>query len=291
MWNLSRAAMSEFKFACPVCGQHMMCDASLGGSVMDCPTCFQKIVAPQAPAPDSKFILTGSKLTEKKISAPGPAAAVTVEKPFPAGLVLGLVLLALGAGAAGYFFYAKKSGAEKNPALANKMAASNAAPVKVEKIVVAPPANEANWSLSLGTNAIPEAPVAGRIHGLDFIVERATFQNGSLMLRAGTHGTVEFAAFINFGGAQAESLAGQSINVESDTDKAAKISFRWKDADGTVQKTNYDSGYAMRLEFGALANNRLPGKIYLCAPDAEKSYLLGTFSADARKPKPKAPKK
>lgn len=59
--------MSEFKFACPVCGQHMMCDTSQGGSIMECPTCFQKIVAPQAPAPDAKFILTGSLYVEKKI--------------------------------------------------------------------------------------------------------------------------------------------------------------------------------------------------------------------------------
>jgi hypothetical protein len=69
------------------------------------------------------------------------------------------------------------------------------------------------------------------------------------------------------------------------------VSVRWKDAAGTVQTENYDDRYALRLEFGELVNNRLPGKIYLCLPDAEKSYLLGSFNADARKPKPKAPKK
>ena len=54
-----------------------------------------------------------------------------------------------------------------------------------------------------------------------------------------------------------------------------------KDAGGVVQKENYDAGYALRLEFGALANNRLPGKIYLCTPDVEKSYVLGSFNAFA----------
>ena len=48
--------MSEFKYACPVCGQHMMCDSSQGGTVMECPTCFQKITAPQAPAGDDHEI-------------------------------------------------------------------------------------------------------------------------------------------------------------------------------------------------------------------------------------------
>jgi hypothetical protein len=286
--------MSEFKFACPVCGQHMMCDASQGGSVMDCPTCFQKIVAPQAPAADVKFILTGTKLAEKKAFAPGLDQAVRVEKKFPAGLVLGLLAVVLVAGAAGFYFHQKKISAEKSlveKQQAEALAAANAAQEKKEKIAVAPPANDANWSLALGTNALPATPVAGRIHGQDFICERASFQNGSLMLRAGTHGTVEFAAFVNFGGAPAESLSGQRINVTADTDKAAKISLRWKDASGTVQKENLDNGYAMRLEFGALANNRLPGKIWLCTPDKEKSYLLGSFNADARKPKPKSPKK
>ena len=62
MWNAFRAAMSEFKYACPVCGQHIKCDSSQSGTVMECPTCFQKIIAPQAPATDDpKFIITGTK--------------------------------------------------------------------------------------------------------------------------------------------------------------------------------------------------------------------------------------
>jgi hypothetical protein len=110
-------------------------------------------------------------------------------------------------------------------------------------------------------------------------------------LRAGTRGPVEFGVTINFAGAQPEALSGQSINVTTNAEKAAKVTLRWKDANGTVQKENYDDSYALRLEFGALANNRLPGKIYLCTPDKEESYLMGTFNADARKPKPKPPKK
>ena len=43
-------AMSEFKYACPVCGQHIKCDSSQAGSQMECPTCFQKITVPQAPS-------------------------------------------------------------------------------------------------------------------------------------------------------------------------------------------------------------------------------------------------
>ena len=278
--------MSEFKFACPVCGQHMMCDSSQGGSVMECPTCFQKIAAPQAPAPDAKFILTGTKLSEKKISVRGVDAptAAAVEKPFPLAIVIGLAL-ALAVGAAGFFIYHAK-----HPPVAKLPVVVKAPAKKIEppKPPPPPPASDTNWMLELNPNAIPDAPVAGRIHAQDLLIERANFStNGTLTLRAGTKGQLEFGAQINFGGAQPEALSGQTINVAANTDKAAKISLRWKDAGGAIQKANYDSGYAMRLEFGTLANGRLPGKIWLCLPDAEKSYLLGSFKANVNKPKPK----
>ena len=97
-------AMSEFKYACPVCGQHMMCDSSQAGTVMECPTCFQKITAPQAPASeDQKLILTGSKVGER--SAPKVLGAdlnpvfARKNSSWVAALVLVLAVLAAGAGA------------------------------------------------------------------------------------------------------------------------------------------------------------------------------------------------
>jgi DNA-directed RNA polymerase subunit RPC12/RpoP len=104
------SAMSEFKYACPVCGQHMKCDSSQSGSVMDCPTCFQKIVAPQAPTSDDpKFILTGSKFTEKKIPdtlVNATAARSAPEKSFPLAIVIVLALV-VAAGAAAFVFRGK----------------------------------------------------------------------------------------------------------------------------------------------------------------------------------------
>ncbi len=282
--------MSEFKYACPVCGQHMMCDESQGGSVMDCPTCFQKIVAPQAPAPDSKFILTGSKFVEKKITVGGAnAPAGELPKKFPAGLVVGLILGFMGVAAATIYWTTiihPRQVSKPTPPVSLAVKTTPAPP----PAPAAPPANDAFWSLA-PTNAIPDSPVAGRIHAQDFIVERAMFRDGALTLRTGTKGAVEFGVSVNFAGAQVESLAGQSIKVMSDAERAARVQLRWKDAAGEVQRADFTNGYALRLEFGTLLNSRLPGKMYLCTPDAEKSYLLGSFIADARKPKPKAPKK
>ena len=99
--------MSEFKYACPVCGQHMMCDSSQAGTVMECPTCFQKITAPQAPASeDQKLILTGTKVGER--SAPkilGGDLNPVLARKNPSGvaaLILVLAVVAVGMGA--YFW-------------------------------------------------------------------------------------------------------------------------------------------------------------------------------------------
>src|SRR5215831_4051497 len=98
--------MSEFKFACPVCGQHITADSSASGGQLSCPTCFRKIVIPQAPtAGDSKFILSAAQ-----VAKPRPASATSTSimpPPAPKTSILplvgiGLVVL-LGMGGGVYF--------------------------------------------------------------------------------------------------------------------------------------------------------------------------------------------
>jgi hypothetical protein len=287
--------MSEFKYACPVCGQHMMCDLSQSGTVMECPTCFQKITAPQAPVTDDpKFIITGTKVGERpipKFTGAG-SSSVPAAKGFPGAVVVVIIFILIGAAVA--FVYRGtifKSKGNSTIAANNTTAGSNSSPAKTQKppkpAVVAPPANDTNWMLNLDAVTIPDSPAAGRIHGQDFIAERANFQtNGTLTIRAGTRGPVDFGLTVNFTGVTAETLAGQILNVATNAQKAARVSLRWKDGNQTMRDT-FDGGYAMRLEFGALANNRIPGKIYFCAPDEMKSYVAGTFNVEIRKPKPK----
>ena len=103
--------MSEFKYACPVCGQHIKCDSSQGGTVMECPTCFQKITAPQAPeSDDQKFIITGTKIGERPIPAAaadaGMPAAPEPAKKFPVAAIAFVVLLCA-AIAAAFAFWGK----------------------------------------------------------------------------------------------------------------------------------------------------------------------------------------
>ncbi len=88
--------MSEFKFACPVCGQHITADSSTSGGQIDCPTCFQKIVVPQAPASaDTKFILSAAQVAKPRPASADAASqlAPLQSSPRPTSLPLVAALL------------------------------------------------------------------------------------------------------------------------------------------------------------------------------------------------------
>jgi DNA-directed RNA polymerase subunit RPC12/RpoP len=280
LWNVSATAMSEYKYACPVCGQHMMCDSSQAGTVMECPTCFQKITAPQAPATDdTKFIITGTKVGERPIPKilADRSTAIPAAKSFPLGLVV--LLLALVAAGAGIFAYRGKIFPHGSP-VAMDQTGETSAPKKVLQPNLRP-ASDTNWTFTLDGLSIPDTAAAGWVHGQQFTCDRAIYStNGTLTVRSGQ----DLNVAISFNGAQASVFAGKSINVKTNTDRTVRVMLHWRD-DSQNGRENYDGGYALRLEFGAVAGNRLPGKIYLVTPDAEKSYVAGTFNAEVRRPR------
>jgi len=280
--------MSEFKFACPVCGQHITCDSRTSGSQMDCPTCYRKIIVPQAPSANSpNLILTATEVSTRPLPQnSGEAfAGSSSTKGFPfAAVGLLVVLSALAAGA--FVFRDKIFQSAQSPPPSK----TNSASKKKHKAVttpVAPSANDTNWTLNLAEVEIPNTPAAGRIHGLDFLMQRATLQGGKLDLRSGGTGlTVQLFA------KQGEDLAGQSISIEASRTNSPRVTLRWKDEEEKSATKNIREGYALRLEFGQATNARMPARIYLCTPDDAKSYVAGTFIAEIRKvspPKSKTP--
>jgi DNA-directed RNA polymerase subunit RPC12/RpoP len=275
--------MSEFKFACPVCGQHIRCASDKAGTPMECPTCYRKIIVPQAPSAQSpNLILTAAQATTRPLpqSTVAPLAGMAATKKFPVAAVALLIILCAVAASAIAFREKILQFVQNQPP-----AGTNAAAKKKHKVVtppVAPPANDTNWTLSLAEAMIPDTPAAGRVHGRDFLSQRVTLQGGKLDLRQGAAGlTIQLFA------KQGEDLAGQCINIESSRTNSPKVTLRWKDAEEEKAKTkNLRSGYALRLEFGRVTGKRLPGRIYLCTPDEAKSYVAGTFTAEIRTPPP-----
>lgn len=251
---------------------------------MECPTCFQKITVPQAPSGEQKFVLTGTKKSERPIPIVTETTTLPPRKTqgIPGTIIVVIILIFIGAVVGfvyrGTIFKSQKANA---PAMA---ASSNA----VKKIVEtnAPPASDGNWMLDLSNATTPDSQAAGRIHGQNFVCEHSAFQNGTLTIRAGTRGPTEFGLTINFQGAAARALSGQTINVTTNAPQAARVTLRWIE-NGRDQRESFTDSYAMRLEFGPEMNSRIPAKIYLCLPDIQKSYLAGIFTVEVRKSRTK----
>jgi hypothetical protein len=281
--------MSEFKFACPVCGQHITCDSGSSGSAMACPTCFRQLVVPQASADGgSNLVLNAAEVQSRTTPLPGNGGAeagrVTPVRSFPwAALVLGAVVCT--AAAAAFVFRGKIFSMLPK----GERVATNALPSAAEPVVTLAGLGT-NWTLNLAAATIPDAPVAGQINGQTFAVQRATLRGGMLILWQGAKWPPEAGMAVDFFAKQAEELAGKTIIIEAAHTNAPHLMVRWKDEQGQSVTQEFHDGYALRVEFGELAGTRLPGKIYLAAPDDGKSYLAGTFEAEIHKPSPRKPK-
>jgi len=130
--------MAEFKFSCPQCGQHIQCDPGYSGAQINCPSCQQSIVVPQAPrfaaapsAPSAPPPAPPGLSTRQSTSVPATGrrfAGAPGEQPSPKAkskalktvLVITACLVVLaGLGAGGWFAFTKYKGhkaAQANPA-------------------------------------------------------------------------------------------------------------------------------------------------------------------------------
>jgi DNA-directed RNA polymerase subunit RPC12/RpoP len=278
--------MSEFKFACPICGQHITADSKDTGSQIPCPTCFRKIVVPQAPASeDSKFVVSASEVNKPRppqSGSPFEGFQRAPEKTISTALIV-LLVLACTAGATlyalrGKIFHAKpvaEQAGDRIPETGSTNLPDYAGP--------------SLWTLDLASAKIPDSTAAGALHQKAFTLDRATLTGSNLTLRVGRTGPVELGLNIYFFNRQPEELSGKSAEVKPTDSIAPRVVLRWKE-EGRESKT-FHGGYAMRIEFGAASNEVIPGKIFLCLPDESKSWIAGTFRAEIRKPgRPRPPR-
>ncbi len=285
--------MSEFKFACPICGQHITADSKDAGSQITCPTCYRKIVVPQAPSMDDpKFVLSASEANR-----PRPTTTLPIEdmqrppkKPaFPIALVVGLVLLC-GAGAAVFAFRARLFHSKPAADQARNDADHDSDSQSPNPESSAQPeyTGTNRWTLDLSNATFPDAPVGGSIHRRAFALDHATLSGSNLTLRVGTKGSVELGVNVYFFNRQAEELSGKTADVKPDDATAPRVVLHWKETDRKSE--TFRKGYALKVEFGPVTNNAIPGKIFLCTPDGSQSWIAGTFRAEIRKPSPPKPR-
>jgi hypothetical protein len=255
---------------------------------LECPTCFQKIVVPQASATDSKFIIAASQVNKPRpIPSNGGAPTAPGEDGSKKSIIAAIALVAfiLAVGAA-VFVFRDKIFKPKPPAEAEGTGGqpkkSAIAPAKIYPV----PTN-ITWSLELTNLAFPEGNAVGSIHGTGFLCERATLQGGNLTLRQGRSGPMEAGVSIVFFAQQGEELSGKAIEIPADREPPLpKVTLRWRDEQQQEVRKSFPGGFALRAAFGEAANGRIPGKIFICLPDDNKSFVAGSFVAEIRKPNP-----
>ncbi|MFM2081604.1 MAG: hypothetical protein RL380_295 [Verrucomicrobiota bacterium] len=85
----------EVKFACPVCHQHIRCDAASSGQIMSCPTCFRNIVVPQAPSGQTTRLILRAKQAPARRERVPVREPLTVRKTFGWATAASAVLVAM----------------------------------------------------------------------------------------------------------------------------------------------------------------------------------------------------
>ena len=177
---------------------------------------------------------------------------------------------------------AKGGGNKPRPSSAGtpSPAANTATPPPAESATLVP----VIWTLNLDAATIPSAIVKGEISSNSFRADYAQFDRGVLDLRQGTNAVPDRQILIYLKLRAGEKIDGKTITVTAEQKTGAPVIMKkWKhDPRYAPQQRTYGSGYAMKLEFGEVKEGITAGKIYLALPDAEKTYLAGTFNAGAK---------
>jgi DNA-directed RNA polymerase subunit RPC12/RpoP len=263
--------MSEFKFACPVCGQHITADSITSGGQIECPTCFQKIVVPQPPASvDTKFILSAAQVSKPRpvgmdttsLQVRTPASRSRLLVP-----IIAVSVLLVCAVAAGVFFFRD-----------TLPAALGLGP-------------RGRWSLNLKHATLPGTQAAGKLRGHSFTFERSTLVGSTLSLREGQGAPLDMGVSIPLGRWLSGDVSGRALEITPErASQGPRITVSWLDEQQNPAREFITNGYALKLAFDRTSKGRAPGRIYLCLPDKARSVVAGTFDATIQKPKPPAPK-
>ena len=351
--------MSDTKFSCPACGQHLAGDARYAGTQIRCPACQQPFIVPAARAPVPVAVAVSSGGTTLQATVPGravsppppPAASQPVSSPartsrlaiaslicsigsfiiIPLGFIPGIICghmakkriaqdptlagrglaktgLIVGYVALGiqglvllavlslvlFFGVRVAQQVPAPPGQAPPMArVQRPRPLAVSGVLPEPAAESgpadttpdaAGWTLQLKDVSIPAGPVTGRIKGRIFNSEKAWLENGWLKFSQGAGFfpdlEIDVVLFIN----ETAELSGKTFTVpKAEVGGNPHVWLKWKPAGRDVpEHKSWMQGYALDLEFGVIADGKVPGKIYLCVPDAEKSFVRGTFKASLK---------
>jgi hypothetical protein len=288
--------MSEYRFACTSCGQHLTALPGHAGMLIKCPACQAEFRIPPPPGPAAGLPLGAPP---PMASAPPPIAGVVPplrpqappSRSSNRGLIIGLVvgacvLVMLGMFAVGAIFFVR---AVKHEVRQQQSMTPVLPPtVQTEEPSTSPPmVKDQQVATDPATVEIPDTPVSGTLQGTGFTLTQAKLELAGKMLKlsegAGFIPDKQFLIFLfNAGNSP---LEGKVILVP-DPDQTGyqprpHIHLRWKEGN-TSKSAVLMENYTLRLEFNNKTGNDLTGKIYLEAPERFNTKIEGTFKAEAK---------
>jgi hypothetical protein len=134
-------------------------------------------------------------------------------------------------------------------------------------------------------HVVPATAASGHLKGMSFTPDRIELEGKRLLFRQGK----EF-----FADASVEIMLDAKVKPSDGVKFVVKPSQRWtENIPRLIVSTKKDKefadmkfvneGYAMTLELAKQEKGKSAGKIYMCLPDAEKSYVAGTFTAERKR--------
>jgi hypothetical protein len=150
------------------------------------------------------------------------------------------------------------------------------------------PVLPATWTLDADAARIPNGRVSGLLSGSNFVASSVFLLSGTatpvLALRQGEGADVDRELLIYLRLKRGEKIEGGAWTFSKEqTGAVPQVLKRWKPAPRmALQQKSFANGYAMKLEFGKLTDDGLPGKIYVALPDAEQTVVAGVFNAEIR---------
>jgi hypothetical protein len=135
-------------------------------------------------------------------------------------------------------------------------------------------------------HVIPATAASGKLQGKDFKPDRVELEGSRLSLRQGK----DF-----FADASIEIMFDQKkLKLDDGFKLVVRPSQKWSDGipslhvavrhNKNIPDTKFiNDDYALTLELGKPEKGSIPGKIYLCLPDSQRSVLAGTFTAKRKR--------
>ncbi|QJX00561.1 hypothetical protein [Frigoriglobus tundricola] len=150
------------------------------------------------------------------------------------------------------------------------------------------------WEGDPDKHVVPTTAVRGSIGGVD-VTPEVLIETGELVfrtLKAGTT-TVERKVSLKLTPAPtaekpAQPILGRTWKVRLESEPGPLVPEIWLEDEGKAIQL-YPGGYALSLELGPRKDGKVTGKVYLSIPDAKKTVLAGTFTADYFRPHTERP--